>query len=166
MNPNCPAKSLQGLLLLYLVDLKSLISRGITLPFPLPCYWSSSTRLYSSIQFISRRTLLTSFLVRDFLKSCSVGRPTLKILIATSSKSPSISLNISQYLSEYVFRVSPSRMDMDNKESKGWGTVLQVMKRDPNTHVSSLKESIERALILLNHLIGTKPQAGWKYLAH
>ena len=38
---------------------------------------------------------LTGSLVKDFLKSCFVGRPTLKVLTATSSKSPSISLNIS-----------------------------------------------------------------------
>ena len=56
----------------------------------------------------------------------------LKVLMATSSKSPSISLNISQYLSEYVFRVSSSLMDRDNKEAKGQGTLLHVIKRDPN----------------------------------
>ena len=43
--------------------------------------------------------ILCRFIVRDFLKSCSVGRPTLNVLITTSSKSPSISLNVSQYLS-------------------------------------------------------------------
>ena len=45
-------------------------------------------------------------LSQGFFKSCSVGNLTLKVLMATSSKSPSISLNISQYLSKYVFRVS------------------------------------------------------------
>ena len=33
--------------------------------------------------------LVTGFPVRDFLKPCSVGRPLLKVLMATSSKSPS-----------------------------------------------------------------------------
>jgi len=33
----CPAKSLQSLLLLYLSNLKSLQSWGITLTFPFPC---------------------------------------------------------------------------------------------------------------------------------
>ena len=102
------------------------------LAFPFPCCWSSSTHLYSLIRFISQRTLLTSILVKHFLKSCSASRLTLKILIVTSSKSPSISLNISQYLSEYVFKVSPSYMDINNKESKGWETLLHVIKRDPN----------------------------------
>ena len=68
---------------------------------------------------MSWRTLVTGFLVKDFFKLCSVGWPTVKVLMATSSKSPFISLNISQYLFEYVFRVSPSLMDKDNKESKG-----------------------------------------------
>ena len=65
------------------------------------------------------RWLVIGLLVRDFLKPCSDGRPTLKVLMATSSKSPSISLNISQYLSEYAFMDSPSLIDMDNKKSKG-----------------------------------------------
>ena len=106
---------------------------------------------------ISRRTLLINFLVRDFLKSCSVGKLTLKVLIATLSKSPSISLNIFRYLSEYVFRVSPSCMDMnmDNRESKGRGTLLHMIKRDPNTQVSSLKKSMEPAPRPSNHLIAT-----------
>ena len=36
-----------------------------------------------------------SFIVKDFLKSCFVWSPTLKVLMATSYKSPSISLNVS-----------------------------------------------------------------------
>jgi len=52
----------------------------------------------------------------------------MKVLMATSSKSLSISLNISQYLSEYVFRVSLSHMDKDDKEFKGQGTSLHVIK--------------------------------------
>ena len=115
INPDYPAKSLRGRLLLYLSHLKSLLSWGITLTFPFPYCWSSSTRLYSSIRSISWRTLLVGFLVNDFLKSCSAGRPALIVLIVMSSKFPSISLNISQYLLEYVFKVSPSHMVMDNK---------------------------------------------------
>ena len=38
--------------------------------------------------------------VRDFLKPCSAGRLLLKVLMVTSSKLPSISLYISQYLSK------------------------------------------------------------------
>ena len=114
--------------------------------------------LYSSMRSISWRALLTSFLVRYFLKSCSVGRPTLKVLIAMSSKSSSISLNISLYLSEYVFRVSPSRMDMDNRESKGQGILLHVIKWDPNARVSSLKDLIESTPRPSNHLIATSPK--------
>ena len=65
------------------------------LSFPLPCCYSSSTLLYLSIQTMSWGTLVTGFPVKDFLKSCLVGRSTLKVLMATLSKSPSISLNIS-----------------------------------------------------------------------
>ena len=83
----------------------------------------------------------------------------LKVLMATSSKSPSISLNISQYLSKYVFfKVSPSLMDKDNKEANGRGTLLQVMKRASNAWVSSSKELIESALKLSKHLIATCPK--------
>ena len=76
--------------------------------------------------------LVIGFPVKDFHKPCLVGRPTLKELMAMSSTLPSISLYISQYLSEYVFRVTPSRMDKDSGESKGQGTLLQVIKREPN----------------------------------
>ena len=49
-------------------------------------------------------------------------------------------------------------MVMDNKESKGRGTLLQVTKRDPNAQVSSLKESIELPPSPSNHLIATGPK--------
>ena len=149
------AKSLQGRLLLYQFDLKSILSWGMTLALPFPCYWSSSTLLYLSIWSMSWRILVTGFPVKDFHKPCLVGRPTLKELTAMSSTSPSISLYISQYLSEYVFRVSLSRMDKDSGESKGRETPLQVIKREPNAWVSSLKESMEPTLKPSNHLIAT-----------
>ena len=66
-----------------------------------------------------------------------------------------MSLNISQYLFEYVFRVSHSLMYIDNKESKGRGTLLHVIKRNPNARVSSLKESMELALKPSNHIMAT-----------
>ena len=75
------------------------------------------------------------------------------MLMATLLKSPSISLNISQYLSKYVFRVSPSHMDKDSMESMGRGTLVHVIKREPNARVSSLKESMESVLRPSNHLI-------------
>ena len=75
--------------------------------------------------------------------------------MATSSKSPSISLYISKYLFEHIFKVSPSCIDRDSNESKGRGTLLHVIKRKPKAWVSSLKESMELALKLLNHLIAT-----------
>ena len=103
-------------------------------------------------------TLVTGFLVKDFLNPCLASKPTLKVLMATSSKSPSISLNISQYLSEYVFRVLPSYIDMDNRESKGRGTLLHVIKRDSNARLSSLKDSIEIAPRPSNHIITTGPK--------
>ena len=107
---------------------------------------------------MSWRTLVTGFPVKDFLKPCSASRPSMNVLMATSLKLPFISLKISQYLSEYVFRVSPSLMDKDNKEAKGRGTLLHVMKWDQNAWVSSLKESMEPALRPLNHLIATGPK--------
>ena len=62
------------------------------------------------------------------------------------------------YLSEYIFKVSPSRIIMDNKESKGRGILLQVIKQAPNAQVSFLKEFIEPSLRPLNHLIATSPK--------
>ena len=126
--------------------------------FPFPCYWFSSTLLYLLIRSMSYRTLVIGLPVKDFFKSCSAGRPTLKVLMTTSSKSPPVSLNISQYLSEYVFRVSPSHMDKDSRESKGRGTLLHVIKQEPNARVSSLKESMEFAHSPSNHLIARGPR--------
>ena len=80
-----------------------------------------------------------------FPQSCSLGRSILKVLMTTFSKSPSISLYISQYLSEYAFRVSPSCMDRDSSESKGLGTLLHVTKREPKDCASSVKEFMELA---------------------
>ena len=157
-DPNYPTKSLWDRLLLYQSDLKSLISWRITLAFHFPYCCSSSTLLYLSIRSMSWRTLVTGLPIKDFLKPCSTGRPTLKVLMATSSKSPSISLNISQYLSGYVFKVSPYRMDKDSRETKDRGTRLHITKWEPNARVSPLKESMESALRLLNHLIATGPR--------
>ena len=154
--PACPAKSLWGRLFLYQSYLKFLISLGITLAFPFPCYWSSSTLLYLSILSMSWRTLVAGFLVKDFLKLCLVGRPTLKVLMAISSKSPSISLNISRYLSEYIFKVPPSCMVKDSRESKGRGTQLQVMKREPNAQVSLWRNLWSQPL---GHRTISSPQA-------
>ena len=49
-------------------------------------------------------------------------------------------------------------MDRDNKESKGRGTLLHVIKQDPNDWVSSLKKSMELAPRPTNHLITTSPK--------
>ena len=84
--------------------------------------------------------------------------PTLKVLIATSSKLPLISLNISQYLSAYTFTYSPSLIDMDSRESRGWGTLLHVMNREQNDWISFLKELMEFVLSPSNHLIGIGPK--------
>ena len=48
---------------------------------------------------------------------------------------------------------SPSLIDMDNKKSKGWGTLLYVINREQNAWVSFLKELIEFVLSPSNHLI-------------
>ena len=45
-------------------------------------------------------------------------------------------------------------MDIDNKE----GTLLHIIKRDPNAQVSSLKESMELAPKPSNHLIAIGPK--------
>ena len=156
--PVGPAKSLLGRLLLYLSNLKSLRSWGNNFAFPFPCCWSFSTYLYLLIRSISLRTLRAGFLVKDFLKSCSAGRSTLNILIATSSQLSSISLNISQYLSKYVFRVSPSLIAIDSKESRWRVTLLQVTNWAPKTLVSSWKELIDHSSNPSNHLIAIGPK--------
>ena len=80
-----PAKSLRGRLFWIRSDLESLLSWGIAFAFPFPYNRSSSILLYLSILSISRRTLVIGLPIRDFLKSCSAGKPALKVLIATSS---------------------------------------------------------------------------------
>ena len=47
---------------------------------------------------------------------------------------------------------------MDNKESRGWGTLLYVMNWEQNDWVSFLKELIEFLLSPTNHLIGIGPK--------
>ena len=54
--------------------------------------------------------------------------------------------------------VSPFLIDMDNRESKGRGTLLYVIKRESNAWVSSLKELMESAPRPSNHLIATDPR--------
>ena len=49
-------------------------------------------------------------------------------------------------------------MDRDNKEVNGQGTLLHIIKRDPNAWVSSLKESMEPTLRPSNNLIATGPK--------
>ena len=46
-------------------------------------------------------------------------------------------------------------MDRDNREVKGQGALLHVIKPDPNVWVSSLKELIEPTFRPSNHLIAT-----------
>ena len=101
---------------------------------------------------------MTGLPIRDFLKPRSDGRPTLKVLIATSSKLPSISLNISQYLSAYAFTDSPSLIVIDSRESKGWRALLHVINREQNDWVSFLKERMEFVLNPSNYLIGIGPK--------
>ena len=55
-------------------------------------------------------------------------------------------------------------MDIDNKDPKGWGTLLHVIKRAPKAWVSFLKESMEFAFNLLNHLIAIGPKLDGKIL--
>ena len=49
-------------------------------------------------------------------------------------------------------------MDIDNKKSKGWETLLHVIKWDPKAQVNSIKESREPTPRPSNHLIATSPK--------
>ena len=53
-------------------------------------------------------------------------------------------------------------MDIDNKDPKGWGTLLHVIKRAPKAWVSFLKEPMEFAFNPLNHLIAIGPKLDGK----
>ena len=55
-------------------------------------------------------------------------------------------------------------MDIDNKDPKGNGTLLHVMKQAPKDWVSFLKESMEFALRPLNHLVAIGPKLDGKIL--
>ena len=55
-------------------------------------------------------------------------------------------------------------MDIDNKDPKGRGTLLHVIKRALKDWVSYLKESIEFAFNSLNHLIAIGPKLDGKIL--
>ena len=59
---------------------------------------------------------------------------------------------------------SHSRMDKDSSESRGQGTLLHVIKWEPNAWVSSLKELMEFAFRSSNHLIATGPKLDEKTL--
>ena len=56
---------------------------------------------------------------------------------------------------KYIFKVSPSHMDKNSSESKGWGTLIHVIKRELKAQVSSLNESMEFAFGPSNHLVAT-----------
>lgn len=123
-----------------------------TLSFPLPWTWSSLTLLWLSRWSINWCIFLAGFMVRDFLKPEFIGSPTLKVLITTSSKSPSISLKSSQYLSKKVFKVSPSFISMDGKESKELRILLQVINLASNALVSFSLDPIKPSSNPSNHL--------------
>ena len=55
-------------------------------------------------------------------------------------------------------------MDKDSSESRARGTLLHVIKREPNAWVSSLKELMEFAFRPSNHLIATSPKLDGKTL--
>ena len=55
-------------------------------------------------------------------------------------------------------------MDIDSKDPKGNGTLLHMIKRAPKDWVTFLKESIEFAFNLLNHLIAIGPRLDGKIL--
>ena len=49
-------------------------------------------------------------------------------------------------------------MDKDKRESRGRGTLLLVMKREPKAYVSCLKEFMEFGLRPSNHVIAIGPK--------
>ena len=49
-------------------------------------------------------------------------------------------------------------MDKDQRESRGRGTLVLVMKREPKACVSCLKESMEFGRRASNHLIARGPK--------
>ena len=117
--PRLPSKVSSGPIIVISVrpEIPLMLKDNLSLPFPLLLVFLDLLILINTVHESTHTPY--NFLVNDFLKSCLVGRLTFKVFMATSSKSPSISLNISQYLSEYVFRVSPSHMVIDNREFKG-----------------------------------------------
>ena len=122
-------------------EIPPLLRDNLTLPFTLLLVFLD---LHVFIDAVHKPTHTPyQFLSWGFSQIMLSGQADLKGLYSYVSKSPSISLNISQYLSEYIFRVSPSCMDIDNNESKGRGTLLHIIKWDPNTRVSFLNESIK-----------------------
>ena len=92
-------------------------------------------------------------MVRDFLKSEYIGSPILKVRIATSSKSPTILLKSSQYLSKYVFRDSPSLIAIESRQSKGLGTLLHVTSQALKALVNSSYDLMDPSFNLSNHLM-------------
>ena len=94
MSSKIPSRSV---LIISLRPKISLVRRSnFFLPLPLLLILLNLLVLVNAIH----KLLHVGFIVKDFLNLCSVGRPTLNVLMATSSKSPSIALNISQYLFE------------------------------------------------------------------
>ena len=55
-------------------------------------------------------------------------------------------------------------MDKDNNESRGRGTLLYMIKREPNAWMSSLKELMELAFRPSNHIIAIGPKLDGKTL--
>ena len=93
--PWLPSKVSSGLIIVISVrpEISYILRYNLSFPFPLLLVFLDPFILVHTVH--ERRPLLTGFLVNDFLKSCPAGRLTLEVLMATSSKSPSISLNIS-----------------------------------------------------------------------
>ena len=141
--PRLPNKIPSGSVIIVIVrpEIPHLLRDNLTLPLALLLVFLNPLVLINAIH----KPTNTPYRLfgQEFYQSCSVGRPTLKVLIAMSSKSPSISLNISQYLFEYVFRVSPFRIDMDNRESKGRNPTIRNKMRPK--HSSELLERVNRA---------------------
>ena len=113
------------------------LSSTSALDLEFTCNWSSSYLLYSSTLSISLCISVIGIKVSKVLNSESIASPTLKVLAATPPLFPPILLYNSQYQSEYALRVSPSFMDIEINESKGFGILLHVTNLALNARVSS-----------------------------
>ena len=93
--PKVPSKIPSGPIIVISIrpEISPIMRDNLSFPFPLLLVLFYPFLFINMVYELTHT--LTGFLVKDFLKSCSTSRPTLKVFIAMLSKFPSISLNIS-----------------------------------------------------------------------